>query len=127
MSRRRYSEASLKVSGTEFQIEGFASKPVGIAEVREEDSATAVRVRKEEGTFLSPTSASAIPTTHSELSATKETVENISGTASLPTTYRDYQEIGQSPVIVDLVAVEWSYKDPTGQIQGKHFSLHLEF
>lgn len=124
VSRRRYSEASLKVSGTEFQTEDSASKPAGIAEVKEEDSATAVRVRKEEGAaFLSPTSASAIPTTHSEPSATKDTSEHISGTASLPTTYRDYQDIGQSSATVDLAAVEWSYKDPTGQVQGKHFSF----
>jgi PERQ amino acid-rich with GYF domain-containing protein len=126
MARRRFSEASLKVSNSStIQTEDSASKPEGIAEVKEEDSATAVHVCKEEGTFLSPASAainSAIPTSHSEISVTKDTAENITGPASLPT-YRDYQEIGQSPVILDLAAVEWSYKDPTGQVQGKNSLL----
>ena len=122
MSRRRFSEASLRVSNsssTEIQSEDSASKTKGIAEVKEEDFATTVHVFKEQdGTFLSPTSAdmdSAIPASHSG-----DTANSTTGTASLPTTYRDYQEIGHSPVIFDLAAVEWSYKDPTGQVQGKH-------
>jgi PERQ amino acid-rich with GYF domain-containing protein len=124
MARRRFSEASLKVSNsssTEIEADDSTSKPKGIAEVKEEHSATAVQDCKEEdGTFLSPTSAgtySAMPASHSEISVT---AENITGTSSLPTTYRDYQEIGQSPVMLDLAAIEWSYKDPTGQVQGKH-------
>lgn len=103
-------------SGIEIQAEDTAFKPGGIAE----SSTTAVHVSKEEGTVVPPASASmnsVVSTSHSEINAAKggiDTAENFTGTGSLR------KEIEQSPAIHDLAAIEWSYKDPTGQVQGRH-------
>lgn len=34
-------------------------------------------------------------------------------------------EIGPPPGLIDLAAIEWSYKDPTGQIQGAFSNLQV--
>jgi PERQ amino acid-rich with GYF domain-containing protein len=127
MSRRRFSEASMKAShfGTEIQGEDSVSKPGSITEVKEEDS-TMVQVQEEDGPVSSAGMDSAMSTSHSEISVTMNTVDSpldLTGVGTIPPTYHEHQEMGRSPVMLDLAAVQWSYKDPTGQVQGRHSLL----
>lgn len=121
MARRLLSEASMKtsnLSSTELQADDTC-KPRGIAEVKEDGAATAVQVHNEDDAFFSPVSTrmnSAISTSYNETTVTENTAENLFGTGP---------ELGESPAVIDLAAVEWSYKDPTGQIQGKHFPFSI--
>lgn len=128
VARRRISETPTKPGGGSSQQDSISS---GIREEKEEDSRTNSDHRiPEDSSIISSSSAqisadesrlyAAAATTGTESSLHSSSVVPISinGTVNLHKQGVDSKDIGPPPGLIDLAAVEWSYKDPTGQIQG---------
>uniref|UniRef100_A0A8H7YAI1 GYF domain-containing protein n=1 Tax=Psilocybe cubensis TaxID=181762 RepID=A0A8H7YAI1_PSICU len=132
VARRRSSETSMKIGtgssreGNEPQLGIMGS---GIREEKEEDSRQTIqhppsddsnafvtsspRVHSEDPRVFTNTNSNAAPLQTSSQSSFS--VNGVNNSESFPV---DRADIGPPPGLVDLAAVEWSYKDPTGQIQG---------
>ncbi|KDR85272.1 hypothetical protein GALMADRAFT_234036 [Galerina marginata CBS 339.88] len=132
MARRRTSETATKPgSGSSHEAvdnqHDFITS--GIREEKEDDSRMNAQPRtRPDPNFLpssSPRAQSDEPRPYATAGGTGSTL-NASQVNSFPATgtingeklLSDHKDVGPPPGLMDLAAVEWSYKDPTGQVQG---------
>jgi len=123
VARRRSSEASMK-AGNGLGREPFdnqqSSRSSSILEEKEDGSISMSQHSGEDSPFFatsSPQAQSVEPRQNSEVVSSMDSVTSTDGFApdgSIPFE----ADVGPPPGLIDLAAVEWSYKDPTGQVQG---------
>ncbi len=130
ISRRRISEASTK--GALLSRESQDEKRIkgdGIREEREEDAAVVPQLSNGLDKPLFSSSLqnvpSEVPPFQDSSDLVNDAVDSSNNSLTAPgppaTEYHhDGLDIVHPPGVPDLAAVEWSYKDPTGQVQGKH-------
>lgn len=130
VARRRASEASMKAGNVSVrEAQEQAPKASGIREEKEDESDPSSHLANgEDQTFFasSPHIPSAEPIRNSSATGAAEGINASSDSSfsrngsSTSSPYRnDRADIGPPPGLTDLAAVEWSYKDPTGQVQGR--------
>lgn len=140
VARRRTSEASMKLGtgpSRETNDVQLGIMGSGIREEKEEEPRKSIQLpppSDDSNIFVSSS-----PRVHSEEArmfatananvATLQTSSqmnsfSVNGTNNSDPFPVDRADIGPPPGLVDLAAIEWSYKDPTGQIQGAHIPLH---
>ncbi|CAA7259986.1 unnamed protein product [Cyclocybe aegerita] len=124
VARRRASEASMKPANGQIREElDPGAKAGGILEEKEDESAGISRTHQADGSFLSSSSSPQILSAEPQLyvgtanNANNPNAFLLNGTSSAHS-QPNHAEVGPPPGLVDLAAVEWSYKDPTGQVQG---------
>lgn len=123
VARRRASEASLKSGAGTFRDSGDQAPDGKAPEIREEEEDGNHEPRKENGDEPDSLSGGSSSKTISDGAAFQDD-PNISTNMShlsLDTYNQPAQEQmgnGPPPGITDLTSIEWSYKDPQGQIQG---------
>jgi len=127
ISRRRTSEASTKGALSSRESPGEQGiKGDGIREEREEDAAFVPQLFNGSDKSLFPSSPqnvpAEVPSFQGSSGLVNDAVDSRNNSSTAPglsaTEYRhDGLDISGVP---DLTAVEWSYKDPTGQVQGKY-------
>ena len=139
VARRRASEASLK-SGNPLERDIVDSqqavKGSGIQEEREDDSGKKLEANIETHQSPYPSSSPHMLSEepHQFVIATDAhdpfklpQGSRLSRNESPSSTLYVHERIGAPPHgPLDLLAIEWSYKDPTGQIQGKGSTAHHE-
>jgi PERQ amino acid-rich with GYF domain-containing protein len=125
VARRRASEASLKLGNTLGRDVVDASKVSGIHEEREDGSGHKLEVTiEDQSPYLSSSPHVLSEEPHQFLLAT-DVHEPLTQGSQLPrkespsATLYVHERTSPPPGLLDLLAIEWSYKDPTGQIQGK--------
>lgn len=124
MARRRASEASQKLGGNTTSLGGdsdFNERTDGIKEENEEENGIGSLSGAQDSSFSTSNGFGG--------SQSAKSVDNIAsgvGQLSLNTNIsnpidsaQNPSSIGVPPGFVDPASVEWSYKDPTGTIQGK--------
>ncbi|KAJ3516789.1 hypothetical protein NLJ89_g912 [Agrocybe chaxingu] len=123
VARRRASEASMKPANGQIREELDPGAKAGILEEKEDEPAGISRTHQADGSFLpsssSPRILSAEPQQYvgNANNANNRNAFSLNGTTSAYS-QPNQAEAGPPPGLVDLAAVEWSYKDPTGQVQG---------
>lgn len=121
-ARRRSSEATSKPGVAPIR-DGEIQKVSGIQEERE-DSQT-LNARGEDRSAFTSTSPHLQNELAQQLSATvgvtasgNEAQISVAQDGGSNTNAPPVGDVGPPPGLIDFAAVEWSYKDPTGQIQG---------
>ena len=130
VARRRTSEASLKSGnalGRDIVDSQLGSKASGIQEEREDSSgqkatiedhspylSSSPHILSDEPQFLHATDV------HESFAQGRQLPQRESPSATLYT----HKRTPPPGLLDDLLAVEWSYKDPTGQIQGEELCAH---
>ncbi len=107
------------------QVEEQALKGPGIREEEGNATVSQFTIDGNEPPCV-PSSASVFPASSSGQStgaAPKDPLDVPNRGSSATTYHSEKPEIEKPLPFPDLAAVEWSYKDPSGQIQGKHSSL----
>ncbi|KAF5312343.1 hypothetical protein D9619_003116 [Psilocybe cf. subviscida] len=122
-ARRRSSEATSK-PGTAPIREGEIQKASGIQEEKEDSPQTLSSRGEDQPAFASSSPhlqneqaqqhPAAVGGTAAGNGIQNNLPQDATSTANAPT----LGDIGPPPGLIDFAAVEWSYKDPTGQIQG---------
>lgn len=135
IARRRASEASLKpgnTSGRDVDSQQ-AAKASGIQEEREDGSSQKLDANIDDQSTYFSSSPQVLSEELQRFVLATDTHEpfkspqgsQLSRTESPPETsyIRERIEALPPPGLLDLLAIEWSYKDPTGQIQGEELSV----
>ncbi|KAF8973854.1 hypothetical protein BDZ97DRAFT_1777173 [Flammula alnicola] len=132
VARRRSSEASMKTGNGQGReaTDTQQTKTSGIREEKEDESGESSRHSGEDQSFFPPSSPylhTEEPRQYSTVAGGTDATTNGVQAESFPPTNgttnpsiygNDRTEVGPPPGLIDLAAVEWSYKDPTGQVQG---------
>lgn len=131
-ARRRLAEASLKTAAAPGRdsSDNPLNMPSGIREEKEDEQDPGSQsLQTDSQNFFassSPHLRTEEPQQYETTAGGSDNSNNMPQTgsfglngASNPTQFvNDHVGVGPPPGLVDLAAVEWSYKDPTGQIQG---------
>lgn len=131
VARRRTSEASLKSGNTlgrDVVDSQQGSKASGIQEERDDSSGQMAKTTNEDHSPYLPSSPHILSDEPQFLHATDvhepfAQVGQLPRRESPPATFYAHERT-PPPGLLDLSAVEWSYKDPTGQIQGEELRAH---
>lgn len=129
VARKRTSEASAKIGSGSFRDPGDTHDVLasGIREEKEDDNRTNFQSQPvQDQNFFSASSAqghseeNSLHVSHNESgSQTPPNTFPLNGTDNVDPFGNNRSDVGPPPGLFDLAAVEWSYKDPTGQIQGQ--------
>lgn len=136
ITRRRTAEAPTKTgngSGHE-TTDNQQSKASGILEEEKEDEqrgGSGPQQGESQSFFPSPQLHTEEPHQFDAMNAPTDNLGNViptnpfpaNGTTNSNRYGNDHMGVGPPPGLVDSAAVEWSYKDPTGQIQGIYLIL----
>lgn len=137
-ARRRISESSLKAAAAATATTpgrdggDHSTKALGIREEKEDEQNNGSRSHHGDNQNVfassSPHLRSEEPQQYEAVGGVLDSSSNgtqtgpfgINGTSNTTLFGNNHANVGPPPGLIDLAAVEWSYKDPSGQVQGTH-------
>lgn len=129
VSRRRASETAGKsVTTSKEATENFQEiKASGIREEKEEDYGNSTQSNTDIDSNLFSTHSSPekryASSSSENIQDTSRNTLSANGSVNSDPFGPNHASVGPPPGLVDLASVEWSYKDPTGQVQGASHNI----